>query len=129
MRIAKVVFSIAGLFVGMAASTASHAQHFRHGGPRVGVYLGGPAFGPRFYPSPWYYGPYGYPHTTVVVPAAPITYVESGVVQASPPMPPPPAPQVQPQGNWWYFCNDSKSFYPYVRECPTPWQLVAPQPQ
>jgi hypothetical protein len=28
---------------------------------------------------------------------------------------------------WWYWCNDSRAYYPYVKECPGGWQRVAPQ--
>ena len=42
------------------------------------------------------------------------------------------APQQQQQqqaSNAWYYCQGSNAYYPYVRECPTGWQQVAPQPQ
>jgi hypothetical protein len=32
---------------------------------------------------------------------------------------------VQP---YWYYCERSKSYYPYVKECPSGWTRVAPQP-
>jgi len=28
----------------------------------------------------------------------------------------------------WYYCPESKAYYPYVKECPGGWQQVAPQP-
>jgi hypothetical protein len=28
----------------------------------------------------------------------------------------------------WYYCPDSKAYYPYVRECPKGWQTVPAQP-
>jgi len=45
---------------------------------------------------------------------------------------PQPAPYyarspAQSQGEW-YYCADSKSYYPYVRECPAGWQRVPAQP-
>ena len=30
--------------------------------------------------------------------------------------------------NWWHYCPESKTFYPYVKECPAGWQRVAPTP-
>ncbi len=32
-----------------------------------------------------------------------------------------------PQGTW-YYCAESKTYYPYVKECPGGWQRVTPQP-
>lgn len=37
---------------------------------------------------------------------------------------PAPAP---PQGEW-YYCADSRAFYPYVRDCARGWQRVPSQP-
>ena len=37
-----------------------------------------------------------------------------------------PAP-AQRQGEW-YYCADSRSYYPYVRDCPGGWQRVPVQP-
>jgi len=36
------------------------------------------------------------------------------------------APQSE-QASSWYYCNDAKAYYPYVRECPSGWQRVVPQ--
>jgi hypothetical protein len=36
------------------------------------------------------------------------------------------APQSD-QASFWYYCKDAKTYYPYVRECPSGWQQVAPQ--
>jgi FKBP-type peptidyl-prolyl cis-trans isomerase FkpA len=27
----------------------------------------------------------------------------------------------------WYYCDDTKAYYPYVRECPSGWRQVVPQ--
>jgi hypothetical protein len=38
-------------------------------------------------------------------------------------------PQVQPDAQaYWYYCPQSRAYYPYVQTCPGPWQRVAPQP-
>jgi hypothetical protein len=79
--------------------------------------------------SPWYYRPYYYApypaYTTVYeVPAAPTVYYQQPVAPAAVTVAP-AAPA--DSGNWWYYCNDSRSYYPYVRECPSQWQRVAPQ--
>ena len=109
---------------------------YRHAGPRfvvvrppVGVLVPvlPPAYSVVYYAGvPYYYandvyyvqGPSGY---TVAEPPA--------VAQDS--APPPPAPQPPPQtvpsGNW-YYCESSRAYYPYVRDCPAGWQRVSPQP-
>lgn len=130
-----------------------HRWHGGHGGGRIGVYIGAPIvpfyYGPRhYYPPPVFYYPppvyyYDFPPVVRVVPAPPVVYVERGDVQAPgqdyPPLQPAPlqslpsmppqaaAPQVQQppvQGPQWFFCADSATYYPYVRECASPWQAV-----
>jgi hypothetical protein len=34
----------------------------------------------------------------------------------------------QPAEQYWYYCADSKTYYPYVQKCATPWQRVSPRP-
>jgi len=29
---------------------------------------------------------------------------------------------------YWYYCPDTRTYYPYVRECASPWQPVSPTP-
>jgi len=31
------------------------------------------------------------------------------------------------QSSYWYYCAESKTYYPYVKECPGGWQRVTPQ--
>jgi hypothetical protein len=137
---------------GTLASGSAMAQHHGHGGGyyghgggvRFGIGFGVPFYGPAYYPYAPYpaYGypapAYGYP-PVAVAPYAPQEYVEQGNAMSVPPAyadqgnpmtapPPPPAASVQSQGNWWHYCTDSKGFYPYVRECPSGWQRVSPQP-
>ena len=40
---------------------------------------------------------------------------------------PPPAP-ANSANDWWYYCAESKSYYPYVQQCPAGWQRVSPRP-
>jgi hypothetical protein len=78
----------------------------------------GPAWwGPGWYGYPYAYGyPYPYAYAApVVVPQAPQVYIEQT----------PPAPQPAPQ-QYWYYCEDSRTYYPYVRECPRGWMTVVP---
>ena len=128
----KVLLAL--LLVGAAASEPAQAQHRHFYGPRVGIYVGAPLlayslYRPYYY-APYYYPPYYYPPVAV----APPTYVEQPPMQSQP-VPPPAllqndAPQAAPQqGNMWYFCNEAKAYYPYVKTCPSGWQQVTPQPQ
>jgi hypothetical protein len=103
-----------GAVLGILASAPVLADP--HGHVRFGVVIGGP-----FYPwwsPPYYYPPYyPYPPAEVTVPATPPTYIEKGEAQA-PAQPP----------AYWYYCAASKTYYPYVKECPQGWQRVTPQP-
>ncbi len=104
--------ALALLLAGLMASEPALA----HGGARVSVGVGFgygyPYWGPW---GPWGYGyyPYYYPVQTVVVPAQPTTYIE----QAQPDM-----------TGWWYYCDASRGYYPYVKECPSGWLRVPPTP-
>jgi hypothetical protein len=101
-----------------------------HSGARVGVTIGAP-----FIASPWwwyspypYYGyGYGYGYPPYYYP--PAVYVQeqpSVYVERQAPVPPASsAPQAQPEP-YWYYCQDSKTYYPYVQKCATPWQRVIP---
>jgi len=128
------------LFATLATSPAM-AQHHGggHGGNvRFGISLGFPLFGPAYYPAPYYAYPaygygygypapaygypapaYGYPATTMGPYSAP-AYAEQSAPQAA------PAPS-QATGDW-YYCPESKAYYPYVGECPAGWQRVPAQP-
>ena len=102
----------------LAAETAS--AH----GPRVhfGIGFGFPGYWPGYYYPPYY--PAYYPPYYPQVPAAPPVYIEQGVPQAAPSQAPAPG---QSSG-WWYYCAESQTYYPYVKQCPSGWQRVTPQP-
>jgi hypothetical protein len=107
-----LMFALAGVVFSASVPAQHHGGHFR-----FGVFVGpGFWYPPPYYAYPPYYAPYYYPPAV----ATPQTYVEQGVAQAA------PAP-AQPPG-YWYYCNGSKAYYPYVKECPGGWQQVAPQP-
>jgi hypothetical protein len=118
----KRTLVVAVVLLGALASGSALA----HGHVRFGVFVGGP-FWPEYYPGSYYspgpyyspyYSPYYYP-PVVAVPASPPTYVE----QADEVGP------VQEQSRaYWYYCAASKTYYPYVKQCPGGWQRVAPQP-
>ncbi|MGE5468372.1 MAG: hypothetical protein ACM3Y9_13190 [Ignavibacteria bacterium] len=107
-------------FVAFAAlgSTAAWADHH----PRVhfGLVIGSPYWGPPWgYPPPYYYPPY-YPPVVVERPAP--VYIEQAPPAVAAPA---PAPAAQ---NYWYYCAAARGYYPYVKECPSGWQKVAPTP-
>ena len=81
-------------------------HHFdgHHFGSRI--IIGGSVFVPFDYPPPL---AYYYPPPPVA------QYVE--------PDPAPSAPQPS-----WFYCPDSQAYYPYVQQCASGWQPVAPQP-
>ena len=96
-----VLFTAVLVVFGVATSEPALA----HGRVHFGVFIGGPLFWP---------GPYYYPPVYVAPPLPPQpVYIERQVA-------PPPPPE-------WFFCEDSKTFYPYVKECPGGWQRVPAQ--
>ena len=103
-----------GVFAQHGGRGYGHGGHW-HGG--VGVYLGVPLYSPWYYPPAYYAPPYPY-YYPPSVDSSPPAFVEQ---QA-------PAVEPAPQTNYWYYCGDSKAYYPYVKECPGGWQRVAPQP-
>jgi len=118
-----------------AALARGGRVHNHHGGARFGVGVGvGVAVGSLFWPGyyysrPYYYDPYYSPYYSPyyapigVAPSQPQTYIEQG---GAVPM---PAPAVDPsQQGYWYYCAESRTYYPYVKQCAGPWQRVAPQP-
>ena len=104
-----------------------------HGGYGVGALIGGTIIAgallaPWAYSRPYYYS--SYPAVVEYVPAAPTVYYEQPRAYiAQPQMEQPRAvqPAVADSGSW-YYCNESRAYYPYVRECASPWQRVAPTP-
>lgn len=76
-----------------------------------GFYFGmGPAWGwgPWWTPPPVYYSP----PPVIVTPPPQITYI---------------APE-RPRPYYWYYCESSKTYYPYVKKCPGGWIKVVPHP-
>jgi hypothetical protein len=109
-----LVLLLAVLMLGMASSASAHGYR-----GHVGVYIGGPVWGPMWYPPPYYYPP----QVIVVPPAQPTVYIEQQQQEAEPAAPTAGAHQ------YWYFCKSAKGYYPYVKECPEAWQKVLPQPE
>jgi hypothetical protein len=108
-----LLLALAGVFA--SESALAHGTRTRVS-VGVGFGYGYPYWGPW---GPWGYGyyPYYYPVQTVVVPAQPTTYIEQSQPQSQPDM-----------TGWWYYCDASRGYYPYVKECPSGWQRVPPTP-
>jgi hypothetical protein len=86
-------------------------------GPYWGWGWGYPYYYPYYYSYPYYgYGnPYYYP-PAVSAPSEPQEYIERSDEYSSEP------------SDFWYYCRESKAYYPYVKKCPGGWQKVPAQP-
>jgi len=93
-----------------AGGARFHGGHFH-----TRVFIGGAVFAPVFFPAPYYYYPPAY-------------YPPAYYPAYYPPATEYVAPEPAPAPAYWYYCPDSRAYYPYVRECPSGWQRVAPQP-
>lgn len=121
-----LTISAFGVLAFAASSAEAQHRHHHHHGARVGVFIGAPlAFAPWPYYHPYYHDPYY--SRPIVIQEQPVIYTEQApAIQAAPaPMAPPPGPQVQQQ-NFWFFCQDTQTYYPHVQNCATPWQRVVP---
>lgn len=155
---ANLRIALAALVLGAMASEAAFAGHRHRHGARIGVYIGAPVAAYPFYRPyhrpfyrPYVYSPYYYP-PVVMAPVAPPVYIEQPQYQQryapeviQPPVPlnpqfpqpqpqsyqPPSQPEVasQPANTMWYYCAESRAYYPHVQQCAAGWQQVTPQPQ
>ena len=121
-RILVLAFALATSFAAGSALAGGYYHGGYHGyyGPRVTVGFGfGYPYGYGYGYGYPYYAPYPYYSSPVVVQQQPSVYVEQPAQQAQP---------QQPTG-YWYYCNDSRAYYPYVKQCASAWQRVSPQPE
>ena len=109
MKIATKSLGALLLLLGASASAPALAH-----GVRFGIGIGVPFYPPAYYypPPPYYY----YQPPVIIQTQPPPVYIERAPAQAA------PAPE-----QYWYYCTDSKTYYPYVKQCPSPWQKVVPQ--
>lgn len=68
------------------------------------------------YADPFYRPYYTYP-SAVAIPSQPPVYIQRQ--EAKP---------AQSRTAYWYYCQTTKGYYPYVKECPRGWLQIAPQP-
>ena len=125
-----------GLFVVAIVAVLTLAPPSFAGGTSVSVGIGvgvpGWGWGARGWwgPGPWGYRPYWgsgvYLAAPPIVVAPPVAYPSSPVVIQQAPSVSNQAPQPE---QFWYYCQDSQAYFPYVKECPRGWMQVVPQAQ
>jgi len=86
-------------------------RHDWHGGRYGWWWLAGGLW--YFYPSPIY--PYPDPYAPPVV-------------QVPVPAPAPAVPAAPPPAQYWYYCDATGGYYPYVSTCPSGWRAVPANP-
>jgi hypothetical protein len=124
---------ILALCAAIATASLSAAPAHAHSGWRASVVIGVPLYRPwypgwgygGYYPGAWgyggyyggYYGPYAAP-PSIYAPASPTVFIErtDPVAQA-------PAPAA----GYWYWCADSRAYYPSVPACASAWVQVPPR--
>lgn len=110
--ICLVLVVVAMLFSSVVPGYADRHGHFSF---RGGVWIG-PGWGGW---GPWWWGPPGYPYYRDYYGEPPV------VIQQQSPEYVQPSPQPEQQ-YYWYYCPDSKNYYPYVKKCPGGWLKVVP---
>jgi len=139
MKRLPLLFALAALLLGGAATAeAGGRKGPGWGKPAVGVYVAPRYWGPRPWWGPGWYGfrpwpayPYYYPYAVysaypapVIVQRDPQVYVQQALPAQAVPTAPEPA-QPQP-ADYWYYCEDTRGYYPYVQQCPRGWMTVVP---
>jgi hypothetical protein len=137
-----MALALAAMLLGVMATQTAWAQRGRHGGHGGGHHHGGHHHGGHSHVSvgvgfgfggywPGYWGPgWGWPgywgapyypyYSAPVVTSGPTTYIERADEARE--------PASTARRDWWYLCPETKTYYPYVKECPGGWQKVEPQP-
>lgn len=109
----------------LASESALADRGHRHRGQvQFGISIGAPVYWGGGYwggywgpPHHFYYpGPLYYPAPLVVTPPVPHTYIEQPALA--------PAPALTQ--TYWYYCAESQTYYPYVKQCAGAWQRVIP---
>jgi len=122
LTIALLLLGAGGVGNAWADRGHGHGHGRDHGNVRFGIMIG------PYWGAPWHYPPPYYPRyypQIVVQPQAPQVYIEQ---PQAPVAPLPPAPVAAAPANYWYYCAAARGYYPYVKECPSGWQKVLPQP-
>lgn len=67
-------------------------------------------------------GPYWGPWWVV---PPPVYYPAPVVIEREPPI---IIEQTAVPADYWYYCRPANAYYPYVKDCPAPWERVPAQP-
>ena len=102
---------LAGCIGALALADTADA-HGRRGRVHLGVVIGGPLWW-----HAWPHYPRYYDERVIVERQGPTVYVEKDADGGE-----------READQYWYFCPDSQTYYPYVKQCASPWHRVAPQP-
>jgi len=116
-----LVFTVLVLVLASSLPGYVYGAGYGGGGWHGGGWHGGVWIGPGWGWGPWWWGA-GYPY----YPYYPY-YPEPVVIQQQPSVYVQPTPQREEQ-YYWYFCQDSNNYYPYVKKCPKGWLKVVPAP-
>lgn len=92
------------------SAQADHLHYGRHHHAGWGIWGGWAAPRPLFYYNPVYTYPVAPTSTIIVEKSAPI------------------AQPVQPQQQYWYYCESTRNYFPYVATCQEEWKMVPPTP-
>ena len=117
--IRRAIGAAVAMVVILVAALPAEAGGWGWRGPRVGVFVGPGFWGPPLLAPPFWYGlGLAYPYYRPLY--APPVYSPPVVVER-------PAPvYTQQQQYYWYYCRESGTYYPYVKECPAGWMKVVP---
>lgn len=88
-----------------------HWAHGAHGGRYGWWWVAGPS---------WYYYPY-YPG-----PVYPYAYPYAYAYPYSLPPPEVGVAPLAPSAQYWYYCDATRSYYPYETQCPGGWRALSP---
>lgn len=117
--ILTLVFFIIGVNYLSAGPPPYHGGYYGHG------YRGG-YYGHGYHGNPYWWGPalgFGVGLGLGVLLAPPTYYAPSPPViiqQVPPPV------YVQPEQNYWFYCQNPQGYYPNVNSCPGGWMKVVP---
>jgi hypothetical protein len=120
------------LILGAAVAAIACVSGAAHAA-RVGVFIGGGGYYYPVAPVPYYWGPP--PPVIVAPPPEAPDYVEQGQPQAATgnyqgnyQQGPADSPSAGDNSDTWYYCDASKTYYPYVKQCSSGWRSVPAQP-
>ncbi len=85
----------------------AHFGGFHRSRTHIGFFVGAPLFSSAYFPY------YDYAYAPIYSAPLAIEYIEK-------------EPQARSPNDYWYFCPDSKTYYPYVHDCSGGWQAVEP---